>query len=284
MAAPMRARDLLESDRLHQAASVLGAVPVAPTSTSGGAATSASTPSSSGACWLQSRRRTFSGASAAGFGSPGHAGEHRRSDPVAVAPRRRRDPARGRNRPSLLPAARRPRADVDRDPAGAPPEKIDAWRHRALTLVSLAALLVVLVGLHRLRRVSARAGADAHQFRRLHHPQHPWDGDRRTPYTSGQTITISGTANPVMNNANLVAEHGARPDDRRPHRQLLLRGVHRPGWPRRQPANHVERLRGGDRRLDVVEDERRLVHRPVVPGLRPARPGHARPCHHDRDL
>ena len=84
------------------------------------------------------------------------------------------------------------------------------------------------------------------------------------PYTSGQSIQITGTANSTLNNANR-GELGAGPDDGRPHRVLLLRRVHRPGRPGGQPPHDVERLRGGDRRLHLrAEDVRWFVRRPVV--------------------
>ena len=89
-----------------------------------------------------------------------------------------------------------------------------------------------------------------------------------TPYTSGQTIEIKGVANSTLSNANLVANSVPGQDDGEPHRRLLLRRVHGRGRHCGRSPDHVEWLRGSDRRLHLgAEDIRWFVRRPVVHGL-----------------
>ena len=81
------------------------------------------------------------------------------------------------------------------------------WRQRALTLVSLAALLAVLstfIAFFAVTPGQASTLLSSDGYTTLSTIGTVTAG---TPYTSGQAITVSGVANPVLSNANLVANN-----------------------------------------------------------------------------
>ena len=81
------------------------------------------------------------------------------------------------------------------------------WRQRALTLVSLAALLAVLstfIAFVAVTPGQASTLTSSDGYTTLSTIGTVTAG---TPYSSGQAITVSGIANPVLSNANLVANN-----------------------------------------------------------------------------